>query len=82
MADRLIGEMECIVTAAEAEHASILAGLPEGWGRKDYALRATSSPYRAILFQLLDGRDPRSGIWRTLRPSGAVSMANYSEDVA
>ena len=36
------------------------------------------------LFDLLDldGRDPRPGIWRTLRPSGAVSMTNYSEDVA
>lgn len=82
VADRLTTARDATVSAAEAEHAALLADLPDGWTRKDYALKAINSPHRAILFQILDGRDPRPGVWRNLRPSGAVSMTGYCEDVA
>lgn len=82
VAARLTSESESIVKRAETEHALLMSDLPVGWTRKDYALRAITSPSRAVLFQLLDGRDPRPDIWRTLRPSGAVTMTGYSEDVA
>jgi RNA ligase len=67
---------------AAAEHSRILAGLPEGWTRKDYALIAAKSEHRAWLFNLLDGRDPSAGIWRTLKPSGERTLVAHSEDTA
>lgn len=73
--DRLAGE-------AAAEHQRILASLPEGWTRKDYALAAQKSPLRAWLFLLLDGRDPSAKIWHSLRPSGQRSLVAASEDTA
>ena len=59
---------------------------PDGWGRKEYALAVTQhvsdSSKRAWLFNLLDGKDPRPSIWKTLRPAGDQRPVNYSEDTA
>lgn len=82
VATRLTVECDTIAACARTAHDAILADLPEGWGRKDYAQRAAPSPYRAWLFNLLDGRDPRPGIWKTLRPSGAMTMTSTTEDAA
>ncbi|MFC4057340.1 RNA ligase [Planomonospora corallina] len=70
LAERLRAEAERIEEGARREHGRILAGLPEGWGRSEYARAAAASPFRQWLFPLLDGRDPRPGIWRSLRPAG------------
>lgn len=78
----LVREKNRIIDAATAEHARIIASLPEGWTRKDYALVAGRSEYRAWLFNLLDDRDPSAGIWRTLKPSGERTLVAYSEDTA
>lgn len=67
---------------AIAEHERITASLPDGWTRKDYALAAVKSPNKAWLFNLLDGKDPSAGIWRTLKPSGERTLVAYSEDTA
>jgi RNA ligase len=78
----LIAEKNRIIDDATAEHERILAALPGGWTRKDYAAAAVQSPLRAWLFNLLDGRDPSAGIWRTLKPSGERTLVAYSEDTA
>lgn len=82
VATRLRDEQAAIVAAAEAAHAELLGSLPEGWQRKDYAIAAAKSPVRPWLFNLLDGRDPSAAIWKTLRPSGAVTMTSQTEDAA
>lgn len=78
----LIREKNRVIDEAAAGHDRILAALPEGWGRKEYAAAAVQSPLRAWLFNLLDGRDPSAGIWRTLKPSGERTLVAYSEDTA
>lgn len=78
----LIREKNRVIDAATAEHERILASLPDGWTRKDYAMIAARSEHRAWLFNLLDERDPSAGIWRTLKPSGERTLVAYSEDTA
>lgn len=78
----LIREKNRVIDEATAEHEHILAALPDGWGRKEYAAAAVQSPLRAWLFNLLDGREPSAGIWRTLKPSGERTLVAYSEDTA
>jgi RNA ligase len=82
VAAELEAERARVTADAAAEHERILAGLPDGWGRKDYALAAVQSPSRPWLFNLLDGRDPAEGIWRTLKPSGERTLVAYREDTA
>lgn len=78
----LVREKNRVIDDATAEHERILASLPDGWTRKDYAAAAIRSPLRAWLFNLLDDRDPSAGIWRTLKPSGERTLVAYSEDTA
>ncbi|MGP4092991.1 RNA ligase [Nonomuraea sp. KM90] len=72
--------------AARATHANIVEKLdqayPDGWERKHYAEWATRCASPAWLFNLLDGRDPRPGIWKTLRPAGDLRPVTSSEDSA
>lgn len=78
----LTGRAAAILTEAETTHGEILASLPAGWTRKDYALAAAQHACRPWLFNLLDGRDPRPGIWKTIRPHGDSRPFAYSEDTA
>lgn len=83
VAARLHGEREAVATAAEVARDELVAALPSDWTRRDYALAAAEyGPLRPYLFNLLDGRDPRPSIWKTLRPSGAVTMTGYTEEAA
>ncbi|MFF9436680.1 RNA ligase [Streptomyces sp. NPDC014735] len=76
----LTRQHDAILAEARAEHQHILASLPQGWTRKDYALPASRSPMRAWLFMLLDGRDPSARIFHTLRPEADVRPVNTTED--
>jgi RNA ligase len=80
--DGLSRQMLDILTGARQEHSRIVASLPDGWTRKDYAAVAGQSPSRAWLFMILDGRDPAPKIWRTLQPAGDVRPTSYCEDAA
>lgn len=82
VAGRLENEARRVEDAARAEHEEILRKLGEGWTRKDYAALATASPYRPLLFLLLDGKDVRPQIWKSLRPSGGDRPVSTSEDTA
>lgn len=75
-------EADELLEDAERHHEKILATLPEGWARKDYALEASKSTLRGWLFMLLDERDPRPHIWKTLRPSGDMRPVQFSEATA
>jgi RNA ligase len=56
---------------------------PDGWTRKDFAVAALEAGGdRALLFMLLDGRDPTRAIWRDLRPSGVSSLVDQKEETA
>lgn len=63
-------------------HLDIVAKLPKGWARKDYAIAASKSPYRSWIFSVLDQKDPKAAIWKTLKPSAERSLIKISEDTA
>lgn len=67
-----------IALAAESVHLSINAA-----DRKSYAAEAMKHPeLRPYLFNLLDGKDPRPSILRTLKPAGDTRARAFSEAVA
>lgn len=74
----------CLVECrARDAHALLLDALPIGWERRDYAEQAkTRGPLTPLLFQLLDGKDPRPSILRTLKPAGDTRAKPTSEAVA
>ncbi len=82
VAQELFTERDRIITEAAKEFSRIMENLPEGWIRRDFALQALKSNYRAWLFNFLDGVDPAEGIWKTLRPSGERALVGQTEDTA
>lgn len=71
-----------IAKEAQDEHESVLLGLPEGWGRKDYAMAVLKNPLKGYLFALLDGKDISPMIWDALRPVGLqASQKVFTEDI-
>jgi RNA ligase len=68
VARALEAEVAAGVDRVEATYAEIVATLPEGWGRKEFALRAVRHDERGLLFLRLDGRDVRSMLWQRVRP--------------
>jgi RNA ligase len=68
VAGRLVRNAREIRRAAAREHEAILASLPDGWGRKEYALVAKESELRGYLFRLLDGRDISEQAWKAVYP--------------
>ena len=70
VAAELTAGVEERATAIEAAFAAILAGLPDGWGRKEFAAAAVRSEHRGALFLRLDGKDYRPSLWQQARPEG------------
>lgn len=54
----------------------VLAGLPDGWGRKDFALAVGALAYepKSVLFSYLDGRDVTARLWAELRPEEHIPV--------
>jgi RNA ligase len=65
--------VDALAETVEAEFAAIVAGLPAGWGRREFAAHAARSDNRWALFLRLDGKDYRPGLWQRVRPVGNVS---------
>jgi RNA ligase len=82
VAAELFDRRDALIAEVAAEHAKIIEGLPDGWGRKDYAAVAGRSANRGWLFLALDGRDAAAKIWTTLKPAGELRPVNVSEDTA
>lgn len=72
---------ERMLAEARADHARVLAALPPNHSRKDYALAAKESPYRALLFGMLDGKDPWPTIWRAIKPEYRRALMAQREAV-
>lgn len=73
---------DAISISARIEFALIKSELGEDFTRKDFAVRAQQSDFRALLFLLLDGRDIFKPIWDSIKPAGGRSMVATGEDVA
>ncbi|GIF18784.1 RNA ligase [Actinoplanes tereljensis] len=70
VAAELTAAVEERATAIEAAFAAILAELPDGWGRKEFAAAAVRSEHRGALFLRLDDKDYRPSLWQQARPEG------------
>ncbi|GAA3339838.1 hypothetical protein GCM10020358_25050 [Amorphoplanes nipponensis] len=73
VATELTEAVATLAKAVEAEFAAIVAELPDGWGRREFAGRAVRSEHRGALFLRLDGKDYRPGLWQLVRPAGDVT---------
>ncbi|MGX6605708.1 RNA ligase [Micromonosporaceae bacterium Da 78-11] len=69
----LTATVEAQVVAIEATFAEIIASLPEGWGRREFAAAAVRSEHRGALFLRLDDKDYRPGLWQQARPVGDLT---------
>lgn len=70
VATELTDAVEAKAAAVEREFAAIVAGLPDGWGRREFAAQATRSDNRGVLFLRLDDKDYRPTLWQHVRPAG------------
>ncbi|AGL20591.1 RNA ligase [Actinoplanes sp. N902-109] len=68
VAGKLIAAVERMAEDVEKEFAAIVADLPGGWTRREFAARAVRSPHRGALFLRLDGKDYRPGLWQLVKP--------------
>ena len=82
VAERLTGAVVTLAGEVERTYSTILADLPEGWTRKDYAMRAVKSPERAALFLKLDGRSYAHDLWERVKPEAPKAPRVFSEDNA
>jgi RNA ligase len=71
--DSVVAELtttvEARATKIEKAYGEIVAELPGGWTRRDFAERASRHPDRAFLFLRLDGKDYRPLLWQQVRPA-------------
>jgi RNA ligase len=76
----LTAEVGARTAAVEAAYDEMVAALPDGWGRKEFALAAVRSPHRGELFARLDGHDYRPGLWQRVRPAGDQRAGGGAEE--
>lgn len=69
VAESLTAEVASRAAAIESSFSSLVASLPPGWTRRDFALAAASDPQRGALFLRLDGKDGRKLLWQQVRPA-------------
>ncbi|MEU4687667.1 RNA ligase [Actinoplanes sp. NPDC023714] len=67
VAGELTAAVDARAAAVESAFAAIVASLPDGWGRKEFAAAAVHSEHRGELFLRLDGKDYRPGLWQRAR---------------
>jgi RNA ligase len=76
----LLGTYMCLVFEIEEAYDTVLDGLPEGFSRRDFALKAKESPYAPALFALLDRNEKKleTWVWDQIRPAATkeASLAN------
>lgn len=65
----LTARVDALTAEVEREFQRTVAGLPEGWARKDFALAVARHPRRGCLFLRLDGKDYTPLLWQQVRPS-------------
>lgn len=80
VAEELTSDVARLAREVEAVHSLVVAGLPEGWARKDYALAVKDRPQSACLFRKLDGRDYTPILWKQVEPKGLVRPGSAPSD--
>ncbi len=65
---RQLAEHQRQLAAARARFEELVASLPHGWGRKEFAMAAQRQDKAELLFLLLDGKDITDRVWRALEP--------------
>jgi RNA ligase len=73
VATELTEAVDAKAAAVRQAFDAIVAGLPDGWGRREFAMRAVTHEDRGALFLLLDGKDVRPGLWQQVRPAGDLT---------
>ncbi|GAA2546194.1 hypothetical protein GCM10010435_14250 [Winogradskya consettensis] len=71
VATELVAAVDAMAEDVEKEFAAIVAALPDGWGRREFAAQALKSQHRGALFLRLDDKDYRPGLWTLVKPAGA-----------
>lgn len=79
VADGLALRAEHVYRAAAVEYEMLRT---QDLDRKSFAALANESEYRPYLFMLLDRKDPRPAIWKTLRPVRPKTLVHADEAVA
>jgi RNA ligase len=88
VAEELEESLESVIGDAITEYNDIMYEFQSrfiqepgwSWTRKDFAEAATRSPLKSYLFMLLDDRDIKDAVWKTLKPSAERSLVTISED--
>jgi len=80
VAERLAAEVDAAAAEVERVFAQILADLPDGHTRKDFALVAARHPLRGLLFARLDGKDFRPALWQQAKPEAGETPHGRSFD--
>ncbi|WP_433369670.1 RNA ligase [Actinoplanes sp. CA-142083] len=80
VAAELTATVEAQAAAIETAYATIVAELPDGWGRKEFAARAVRSEHKFALFLRLDSKDYRPVLWQHARPAADAAMTKVAEE--
>lgn len=80
--DRLAGDFAHLTLEAARRYDNLVASLPDGWGRKDFAAGVAEMdwPLARTMFLLLDGRGIDHAVWGALRPEEHVPLFTRNED--
>jgi RNA ligase len=82
--DRLLTEHASLSVEIVRTYDDVIAGMPQGWTRKDFAeaVDATGWSLSRALFLVLDGKPFDHLIWQHLRPEQHIPLFNLTEDRA
>jgi RNA ligase len=69
IAQDLTAQVAKLTEDVEKAYVEIVAALPDGWTRKDFALVAAKHPERGSLFHRLDDHDYTPGLWQRVKPA-------------
>lgn len=82
VANSLQLQVEAEAAEVEQEYADVVAALPDGFTRKDFAMVAKDKPHGWAVFSKADGKDYLSKLWRKVDPGAEWRPSSYSEEAA
>lgn len=78
----LLDKRDKIFDAAYEEYWLIFDSLDIGFTRKDFAAYAVKCDHTSYLFMILDEKDIKPAIWKSIKPEGERKLLSTSEDTA
>lgn len=82
VADRLEASVQADIVEVESAYTATVASLPDGWTRKDFALKAKDHRMPWGLFSKLDGKDYLPSVWKNHYPAALQGPRSFTEDTA